>query len=185
MAKDDVSPRMKKLLEKGREQARQSVIDRGLVQFRADPQMMEQLLQASEARGIPLGTLLRSWVKEHLLEETKTTKENTATAEWCQEITTKLDAVKNTLDQLKVKPESSTTAITYTHLTGDCQSRATLASLAERIYGIEPTKASAAAEIYLRKFDGLQNRIETAVMEEVHSFEIATAIAALADSIDQ
>jgi len=105
MAKDEVSPRMKKLLEKGRKQARQNVIDRGLVQFRADPQMMEQLLQVSEERGIPLGTVLRSWVKDRLLEDAKAAKETDTLAEWCQEITAKLDAMRNSLDELKVKPK--------------------------------------------------------------------------------
>jgi hypothetical protein len=185
MAKDEVSPRMKKLLEKGREQARQNVIDRGLVQFRADPQMMEQLLQVSEERGIPLGTLLRSWVKDRLLEDAKTAKETDTLTKWCQEITVKLDAMHNSLGELQVKPQASSSGISYTHLTGDCQTRATLVALAEKVYGVDPAKASAAADIYLRKIGVLQNKTESAVREDVHSFEIATAIAALADSIDE
>ena len=69
MAKGEISPRMQKMLSKGRAEARKRVIERGLIQFRADATMMQQLLEISEHRGIPLGTMLREWVKDRLRNE--------------------------------------------------------------------------------------------------------------------
>jgi len=79
MSKNDISPRMKKLLERGRTEARKRVVERGLVQFRADPDTMQQLLEISEHRGIPLGTMLREWVKDRLRHENKTVKQSSNT----------------------------------------------------------------------------------------------------------
>lgn len=69
MGKNEISPRMRKLLEKGRVEARNRVIERGVVQFRADPDMMKELLEISEARRVPLGTMLREWVGDRLRHE--------------------------------------------------------------------------------------------------------------------
>lgn len=69
MAEDDISPRMKKMLEKGRIEARKRVIERGIVQFRADPELMAKLLEISEQRRIPLGTMVRNWTADRLDQE--------------------------------------------------------------------------------------------------------------------
>lgn len=74
MAKNEISPRLRKVLEKGRLEARKRVIERGLVQFRADEDMMRQLLEISEHRGIPLGTMLREWIKDRLRHDNGKTK---------------------------------------------------------------------------------------------------------------
>jgi hypothetical protein len=66
-----ISPRMRKMLEKGRNEARQKVIERGIVQFRADPDLMEKLLLFSEKQKIPLGTMVRNWIDERLNSEQK------------------------------------------------------------------------------------------------------------------
>ncbi len=42
----------------------------GLVQFRADPLLMQGLTQIAEQRHIPVGALARLWVAERLLQET-------------------------------------------------------------------------------------------------------------------
>jgi hypothetical protein len=62
----EVSGRTKKALEKGRRKLRQRVIDRGIVQFRADAQFMEKLLDTAELRKVPPGVLCREWVWERL-----------------------------------------------------------------------------------------------------------------------
>jgi hypothetical protein len=62
----EVSGRTKKALEKGRRKLRQRVIERGIVQFRADAQFMERLLDTAELRKVPPGVLCREWVWERL-----------------------------------------------------------------------------------------------------------------------
>lgn len=57
--------------EEGRAAAKQRVIERGVVAFRADSEMMELLLNVAERKRIPYGVLARSWVAERLNQETK------------------------------------------------------------------------------------------------------------------
>jgi hypothetical protein len=73
--KNEISPRMRALLEKGRAEAHKHVVERGIAQFRVDPETMDQLLKLSDHRGIPLGTMLREWVKERLRSEQSKTKQ--------------------------------------------------------------------------------------------------------------
>ncbi len=51
--------------------ARQRVIERGIVQFRADEEIMELLLHIAEHKRIPYGVMCRSWVVERLRQEAK------------------------------------------------------------------------------------------------------------------
>jgi len=74
--KSEISPRMRTLLEKGRAEAHRHVVNRGIAQFRVDPDTMEQLLQMSDDRGLPLGTMLREWVKDRLRNEQNKTKQS-------------------------------------------------------------------------------------------------------------
>ena len=55
--------------EKGRNAAKQRVIERGIVAFRSDAEMMELLLQVAEHKRIPYGVLARSWVMDSLRKE--------------------------------------------------------------------------------------------------------------------
>lgn len=99
MAKDEVSPHMKRMLEKGRAEARKRVIERGLVQFRADPDTMRQMLEISEHRGVPLGTMLREWVKDRLRYE-QAKKEESGTSPYealCMEVRDKLGELRDLL----------------------------------------------------------------------------------------
>lgn len=55
-----------------RSEARKRVIERGILQFRADPETMKAVLEAADALQIPAGSLLRMWVQERLnLEQAK------------------------------------------------------------------------------------------------------------------
>lgn len=60
-----------KRFEEGRAAARQRVIDRGVIAFRADPEMMKLLLKVAEHKRIPYGVLARSWVMDCLRDEAK------------------------------------------------------------------------------------------------------------------
>jgi hypothetical protein len=55
----------------GKKAARERVIERGIVQFRADREFMELLLKVAEEKKIPAGVLIRSWAYERLKEEAK------------------------------------------------------------------------------------------------------------------
>lgn len=55
--------------EKGRAAARQRVIERGIVAFRSDAEMMELLLRVAEYKRLPYGVLARAWVMESLRKE--------------------------------------------------------------------------------------------------------------------
>lgn len=60
-----------KRFEQGRAESRQRVIERGIVAFRADAEMMEMLLRIAEHKRVPYGVLARSWVMECLRREAK------------------------------------------------------------------------------------------------------------------
>lgn len=49
-----------------RTEARRRVIERGLLQFRADPEIMTAVLETADSLQIPVGSLLRMWVQERL-----------------------------------------------------------------------------------------------------------------------
>ncbi len=62
----DVSPSARKALDRGRNKIRQRAIERGIVQFRADRQFMEALLDAAADRKIPPGVLSRNVIWQFL-----------------------------------------------------------------------------------------------------------------------
>jgi len=49
--------------------ARQRVIERGIVQFRADEEIMDLLLRVAAHKRIPYGVMCRAWVVERLRQE--------------------------------------------------------------------------------------------------------------------
>jgi hypothetical protein len=61
-----------KRFEQGRAEARKRVIDRGIIAFRSDPEMMDLLLKVAEHKRIPYGVLARSYVMDCLRVEAKT-----------------------------------------------------------------------------------------------------------------
>jgi hypothetical protein len=65
------SPDTQRRFEQGRAAAKQRVIERGIVAFRSDPEMMELLLRLAEYKRVPYGVLARSWVMEGLRKEAK------------------------------------------------------------------------------------------------------------------
>ncbi|MBS2010086.1 MAG: hypothetical protein JST01_23760 [Cyanobacteria bacterium SZAS TMP-1] len=54
--------------------ARQRIADRGILQFRADPETVLAVLDAADKENLPVGALLRQWVQEKLMLETATKK---------------------------------------------------------------------------------------------------------------
>ena len=69
------SEQTQKRFDLGRAAARQRIIDRGIVAFRADAEMMDMLLRVAERKRIPYGVLARSWVAECLRKEAKALSE--------------------------------------------------------------------------------------------------------------
>lgn len=46
--------------------AKERVAERGILQFRADPETMRAVMQAAEDQQVSVGALLRQWVQERL-----------------------------------------------------------------------------------------------------------------------
>jgi hypothetical protein len=51
--------------------ALQRVIERGIVQFRADEEIMELLLRVAMHKRVPYGVMCRAWVVERLRQEAR------------------------------------------------------------------------------------------------------------------
>jgi hypothetical protein len=65
----DHSKSLQKRIEKTKAAARSRVIKRGIMHFRCDEEMMEQLLQVAQYKKLPVGSMVRSWVAEKLRKE--------------------------------------------------------------------------------------------------------------------
>lgn len=57
--------------EKTQAAARRRVIERGIVQFRADEEIMDLLLRVAANKRIPYGVMCRAWVVEKLRQESQ------------------------------------------------------------------------------------------------------------------
>jgi hypothetical protein len=53
-----------------RNDARQRIADRGILQFRADNETVLAVLDAADKHKMPVSTLLRQWIQEKLMLET-------------------------------------------------------------------------------------------------------------------
>jgi hypothetical protein len=53
-----------------KDDARQRIAERGVLQFRADTETVIAVLDAAEKANMPVGALLRQWVQEKLMLET-------------------------------------------------------------------------------------------------------------------
>lgn len=63
------SEALQKRIEKTKSDARDRVIKRGIMHFRADEDMMSELLQVAQYKKLPAGSMVRSWVSERLSQE--------------------------------------------------------------------------------------------------------------------
>jgi hypothetical protein len=59
--------KMKKL----EQDARNRIVERGKIDFRAEPELLSKLLDLAKERKVPLGTMIRGWVKAQLELETR------------------------------------------------------------------------------------------------------------------
>jgi hypothetical protein len=73
MAKLD-SKQLKKAHKELKDDARQRIAERGLLQFRAGPDTVLAVLDAADKSNMPVGALLRQWVQEKLMIETAKAK---------------------------------------------------------------------------------------------------------------
>lgn len=67
--KANVSEKSRKMLEQAKAEAHERVVKRGLIQFRADEELVDQLLQIADYKKIPVSVLVRSWVAEHVRQD--------------------------------------------------------------------------------------------------------------------
>ena len=51
--------------------ARRRIIERGIVQFRADEEIMDLLLKVAAYKRLPYGVMCRTWIVEKLRQESK------------------------------------------------------------------------------------------------------------------
>lgn len=58
---------LKKARRNLRDEARQRVADRGILQFRADKETVLAVMDAADKLQMPVGSLLRQWVQERLM----------------------------------------------------------------------------------------------------------------------
>lgn len=56
-------------INKTKAAARTRVVKRGIMHFRADEEMMDQLLKVAEYKKLPVSSMVRSWVAEKLRKE--------------------------------------------------------------------------------------------------------------------
>lgn len=63
------SKQLKKAHKELQEDSRQRVAERGVLQFRADPETILAVIDAAEKNKMPVGALLRQWVQEKLTLE--------------------------------------------------------------------------------------------------------------------
>jgi len=59
-----------------KEDARQRIAERGVLQFRADPKTVLAVMDAADKQKMRIGALLRQWVQERLVLEASTQKKN-------------------------------------------------------------------------------------------------------------
>ncbi len=50
-----------------KDDARERIAERGVLQFRADPQTVMAVLDAADKANMPVGALLRQWVQEKVM----------------------------------------------------------------------------------------------------------------------
>lgn len=60
---------LQKRIAKTKGEARERVVKRGLMHFRADEEMMEQLMAVAAYKKLPVSSMVRSWVAEQLRKE--------------------------------------------------------------------------------------------------------------------
>jgi hypothetical protein len=66
---NELSDKAQKRLERARAEAHERVVERGIVQFRADRELMEKLLTISDHRKTAVGVLVRSWIAPIVRQE--------------------------------------------------------------------------------------------------------------------
>lgn len=58
---------LKKAHQDLKKEARQRIAERGVLQFRADPETVIAVLEAADKAKMPVGKMLRLWVQEKLI----------------------------------------------------------------------------------------------------------------------
>ena len=69
MTKISKKKAIKRRASRTQDAARQRIIERGIVQFRADEEIMDLLLKVALHKRIPYGVMCRTWIVERLRHE--------------------------------------------------------------------------------------------------------------------
>ena len=91
------SDEMDRAHKKIKAEAKQRVVERGLLQFRADPETVKAVLQAADKQNMPVGALLRQWIQDRLMLDTA--KQNAP--DLVQRVTMLEDAIAGIQKKLK------------------------------------------------------------------------------------
>jgi len=67
--KASLSEKSRQMLDQAKAEAHERVVKRGLIQFRAEEELVDQLLQIADYKKIPVSVLVRAWVAEHVRQE--------------------------------------------------------------------------------------------------------------------
>lgn len=78
-----------KKLSKLEQEARQRILERGKIEFRLESELLASVLDLSKERKMPVGPMIRQWVKERLDQELA----HTSTP-------TQLDVIEQKIDRL-------------------------------------------------------------------------------------
>jgi hypothetical protein len=57
-------------IKKLENEARQRILERGKIEFRLEPELHSAILYLAKERKLPVGPMIRQWVKERLDQET-------------------------------------------------------------------------------------------------------------------
>lgn len=94
-------------------QARQNIIERGLFQFRCEPETYARLLDLAASRRMPVSTMVREWVEQRLASEEAQAQPGNSTGAMLIEIRNALRTAEERLRQVIEPPSEDVTVTTY------------------------------------------------------------------------
>ena len=70
-------------------ESRNRILERGKIEFRIEPELLAAILDLAKERKVPVGPLIRQWVKERLEQELNSTTQPS-----------QLDVIEKKIDQI-------------------------------------------------------------------------------------
>ena len=75
-------------MQKLQADARQRILDRGKIEFRAEPELISNILDLAIKKNLPVGPMVREWIYERLQQEKNKSR------------ISQLDVIEEKIDQL-------------------------------------------------------------------------------------